>query len=182
VTGAGRLSFRPLTREDFGLVATWLDREHVARWWPDPHDPASLEAHYGGSIDGTDPTAMFVVLADGRPIGLVQRYRVQAYDDWQATLRTAGVEGASAGIDYLIGEPDLIGLGFGPRVIAALVEDVWASYPDLESITVAVQQENRRSWRALEKAGFSRVFAGMLDSEDPSDAGPSFLYALSRPG
>jgi aminoglycoside 6'-N-acetyltransferase len=182
VTEAGRLSFRPLRRDDFGLLGTWLDREHVARWWRDPHDPATLEAHYGPAIDGSDPTAMSVVLAAGRPVGLVQHYRVQDHAAWSRTLRSAGFGEPSAGIDYLIGEPDLIGIGLGPRIITALVDDVWATYPELARITVAVQQENRRSWRALEKSGFRRVFAGMIDSDDPGDAGPSYLYVMDRPG
>jgi aminoglycoside 6'-N-acetyltransferase len=46
---------------------------------------------------------------------------------------------------------------------------------------VAVQQENPASWRALEGAGFQRVWAGMLDSDDPSDQGPSYLYSMRRP-
>jgi aminoglycoside 6'-N-acetyltransferase len=174
------LVFRPLARDDFGLLRIWLDNEHVARWWPDPHDLGALEAHYGPAIDGADPTSMLIALADGRPVGMVQHYRLEDYPEWSRALRGAGRAGRSAGIDYLIGEPDLIGLGLGPQMIVALVEEVWASYPELDRITVAVQQENRRSWRALEKAGFERVYAGMIDSDDPSDAGPSYLYLLER--
>ena len=51
---------------------------------------------------------------------------------------------------------------------------------DIDRLAVAVQQANHRSWRALEKAGYDRVFAGMIDSDDPSDAGPSYLYVRLR--
>ena len=51
------------------------------------------------------------------------------------------------------------------------------AYPN---IVAAVQQGNRRSWRALEKAGFSRTWAGQLESDDPSDAGPSYVYVRAR--
>jgi aminoglycoside 6'-N-acetyltransferase len=178
------LGFRPLGREDFPLLELWLGREHVARWW-NPHERDGLEEHYGPSIDGTDPTTHFVVLVAGRPVGMVQHYRVEDYADWSHALGSAGVRGPCAGLDYLIGEPELIGIGLGPRMLALLVEDVWDSYPDLDRIAVAVQQANRRSWRALEKVGFERVYTGMIDSDDPSDAGPSYLYLLervSRPG
>lgn len=174
------LRFRRLGREDFGLLEIWLGREHVARWW-NPHEVEGLEEHYGPSIDGADPTVHFVVLAAERPVGMVQHYRVEDYADWSQALRSAGMGGPSAGFDYLIGEPELIGVGLGPRMLALLVEEVWDSYPELDRITVAVQQANRRSWRALEKVGFERVFAGMIDSDDPSDAGPSYLYLLERP-
>ena len=33
----------------------------------------------------------------------------------------------------------------------------------------------------LEKAGFRRVWAGELDSPDPSDDGPEYAYVLARP-
>jgi RimJ/RimL family protein N-acetyltransferase len=47
------------------------------------------------------------------------------------------------------------------------------------SVVTSVDQANRRSWRALEKIGFQRVWAGVLDSDDPSDKGPTFVYVRS---
>jgi aminoglycoside 6'-N-acetyltransferase len=66
-------------------------------------------------------------------------------------------------------------------MIAELVDGTWARYPDISAMVVAVQQGNPASWRALEGAGFERVWEGMLDSDDPSDEGPSFLYSMDRP-
>jgi aminoglycoside 6'-N-acetyltransferase len=43
------------------------------------------------------------------------------------------------------------------------------------------QTANYASRRAVEKAGFSLVLEAKLDSDDPSDAGPSAVYALPRP-
>ena len=53
-------------------------------------------------------------------------------------------------------------------------------YPGVGAVVVDVQQANRPSWRALEKAGFHRVFAGTIDSDDPSDAGPAYVYVRRR--
>jgi aminoglycoside 6'-N-acetyltransferase len=86
----------------------------------------------------------------------------------------------AAGIDYLIGEPDAVGVGIGPQVIAAFSAHTFATAHGIEEIVVGVQQANRRSWRALEKAGYTRVFAGMIESDDPSDAGPSYVYVRRR--
>ncbi len=46
---------------------------------------------------------------------------------------------------------------------------------------VDVDPANRRSWRALERLGFERVWEGDLDAEDPADAGPAVVYVLARP-
>ena len=55
-------------------------------------------------------------------------------------------------------------------------------YPDVRCVVAAPQQENVASWRALEKAGFTRAWSGVLDSDDPSDDGPAFVYRIDRGG
>ena len=42
------------------------------------------------------------------------------------------------------------------------------------------QQANVASWRALERAGYTRWWSGQLDSDDPGDAGPAHLYGIRR--
>ena len=49
----GRITFRRLTRDDFGLLARWLAEPHVHRWWF--HDPAAVERDFGPVADGTEP-------------------------------------------------------------------------------------------------------------------------------
>jgi aminoglycoside 6'-N-acetyltransferase len=114
-------------------------------------------------------------------IGMIQRYRIDDNPEWKQSLAVAGSPEAAAGIDYLIGEERLTGRGVGPEMISHFVEDTWRRYPDIRAIAVAVQQQNRRSWRALEKAGFERAWAGTIESDDPSDEGPSYVYTLPRP-
>ena len=75
------LSFRPLERSDFPLLQEWLAAPHVAVWWNEPHDPASIEAKYGARVDGKDPTHVFVIEQNETPIGWVQ---------WYSLLRQGG--------------------------------------------------------------------------------------------
>jgi aminoglycoside 6'-N-acetyltransferase len=84
------------------------------------------------------------------------------------------------GIDYLIGEPDLVGKGIGRRLIAQFVDASWERYPSTSRVVVALQQDNIGSWKALESVGFHRVWSGELMSPDPSDRGSSFIYVLNR--
>jgi aminoglycoside 6'-N-acetyltransferase len=160
----------------------------VARWWREPPDLAAVEAEYGPMIDGSDLTEGFVAVAEGLPFGFLQRYRLDENPDWQRAvsqaLADAGDEviGASAGIDYLIGDQTMTGRGWGRRMIAEFVDLAWERYPDITAVVVAVDQGNEPSWRALEGAAFHRVWAGLLDSDDPSDEGPSYLYVRRRPG
>ena len=175
------IGLRPLGRADFPLLSTWFAAPHVAPWWQEPSDPDGVEARYGPVVDGTDATEVHIVTLDGVPIGLVLRYRIAEEEAWRTTLAPTGAPLDAFGIDYLIGDSDRVGRGLGPRMLTALVAESWNRYPDCPACVVSVHQDNRRSWRALERVGFTRVWSGPLVSDDPSDAGPQAVYVLERP-
>ena len=172
----GEINFRPLGRADLARLSQWLAAPHVAAWWREDPELEAVEARYGPCIDGTDPTELFVVELDGRPVGMAQRYLVADYPSWSDALRL----GDAAGIDYLIGVEELTGMGLGGRIISEFTDLTFDRYRNVAQIAVAVQQANRASWRALEKAGYIRVFAGTIESTDPSNDGPSYVYTRLR--
>jgi len=176
-----QIRFRPLTRTDFPMLSAWLAQPHVAAWWREPSDPTAVAAQYGPCVDGHDPTQVFVAERRGTPVGLIQRYRMSDEDEWQRALAAADLPSAAVGIDYLVGAARDTGQGLGPALIDAFVADTFRSMDDIHTIVAAVQQDNRRSWRALEKAGFTRAWAGRIASTDPSDRGPSVVYVRTRP-
>ena len=175
------MQFESLRGSDLPMIAAWLSRPHVEQWWAEPSDLASIEENYRPLIDGSDATEGFVIVLDGRPIGFVQRYRIDDHPDWRASIQGALGRADGFGIDYLIGEPDLIHQGLGRRMISEFVDDSWKRYPTVDRAVVAVRRDNIASWKELEGSGFSRVWEGELDSKDPSDRGPSFIYVLIRP-
>ena len=159
-------------------VGRWRAAPHVARWFGDDHSPAELEAEYGAAIDGREPTELFIVELGGAPIGFLQRYLLADHPEWITTLQPAGSFATAAGIDYLIGDRDRTGRGVGTAMIGAFVALTWDRYPGVDCIVTDVDQDNRASWRALERNGFDRVWSGVLGAGHPS---PCFVYALPRP-
>ena len=157
-----------------------MSAPHVAPWWRDPSDPVSLEYEYGPVIDGADGTEAFIVELDREPIGFIQHYEIVQHRDWERALRTTGLEEPSVGIDYLIGPENRVGGGLGPAMIEQFVRATWSRYPTVSVIAVVIDQDNRRSWRALEKIGFQRAWTGHLVTDDPNENGPSFLYLMRR--
>jgi aminoglycoside 6'-N-acetyltransferase len=178
------LRLRPFGRPDLDLLCQWLSLPHVEQWWREPSDRAAVEARYGPAIDGADPTLLFVVELQGEPIGFAQSYLLRDNPDWALAITRSGagahVSADAASIDYFIGVEGLLGQGLGGELIELLVEDTWRRHADVSSVTASVAQENRRSWRALEKAGFDRVWTGEIVSNDPSDEGPSYMYVRQR--
>ena len=175
------ITFEPLRETDLPTLAAWLARPRVETWWREPSDLTSVAARYRPLLNGLDPTEGFLVLLDGRPIGFAQRYRIDDDLDWSFAVASALGDSSGVGIDYLIGEVEFTGRGFGRIMISAFVAGCWRRYPEAGRLVVSVQQGNIASYKALEACGFARVWSGELDTRDPSDQGASFLYVLCRP-
>jgi aminoglycoside 6'-N-acetyltransferase len=155
--------FRPLARSDFPLLRSWLAAPHVARWWNEPSDSASIEAKYGPRIDGTEPTHVFVVECANRAIGWAQWYR---WADYPEHAQKLGAPHDSAGIDLAIGELDSIGVGLGPSIICAFVSRFVFANSAVSVVVSDPEERNVRSLRAFAKAGFNVVKTVQLAGED----------------
>jgi aminoglycoside 6'-N-acetyltransferase len=170
------ITFRPIGHDDLPLVAHWLAQDFVQRWWQEPFDLPTVEAKYGPRVGGAGEAQVFIIELDGRPVGLIQRYRLGDHPEWEAALGIAD----GAGIDYFLGESDLIGRHLGSAAIGQFVPTVFEAYPEIEVVVAAPQQANIASWRALERAGFTRYWSGDLDSDEPGDEGPAHVYVNWR--
>ena len=164
-----------MRRQDFPLLSAWLAQPHVQSWWREEHDIAAIEARYGPSVDGVDPTECFVVDRNGEPVGFIQRYLFADNPEWQRALSVTGTPSNAAGIDYLIGDPADRGRGLGPAIIRAFVADVvFGRHREWTQAAATPLVANIASWRALEKAGFR--FVGVVPEKD----GPGRLMVADR--
>jgi aminoglycoside 6'-N-acetyltransferase len=178
-----QLTFRALTRADFAQLSEWLAEPEVKRWWNDDYTLPGIEKQFGPTIDGTDPTQVFVVLAGTEPVGLIQRYRLEDEPEFRPELAAiTEVPEHALSLDYFISASARRGQGLGPRMIAALVDDSWTHYADVTAVIVPVIVANRPSWRALEKAGFRRVGEGPMTPDNPIDPPDHVIYRIDRPG
>ena len=155
---------------DLRLVYEWLQRPHVKRWWRDRETYEEVVEHYLPSIEGTDPTDLYLALLDEQPISFVQTYLVSDYPDYAALI---GVGEGVAGVDLLIGDEELTGQGIGTEVLNRFVEEVVFSSPSTIGCVADPDVLNVASIRAFEKAGF-RVVKEFVDPEDGE------LHALVR--
>jgi aminoglycoside 6'-N-acetyltransferase len=176
------ITWRRVTERDFPLLRQWLEQLYVARWWN--HD-ASIEAvhrDYGPAARGEEPSEDFLAVLDERPVGLVQRCRLADYPEYRDELTSfIDVPADAMTIDYLIGEPDQVGHGLGPRLITSMITRIWSEHPEATCVIVPVVAANRASWRALEKAGLQRVGRGSIKPDNPIDDPMHYVYRIDRP-
>ena len=176
------VQLRPLRRADFPLLCRWSAEPLVAHWWNDPATPEAVEAQYGPSVDGVDPTAVYLGVHAGQAFGLVQVYAFADEPDSLAELSAVcQVPPGALSIDYLIGEPSARGRGLGTAMIAAAVARGFADHPGAADVLVPVVLGNEGSWRALRRAGATWYAEGELTPDNPVDPRAHVVHRFARP-
>jgi aminoglycoside 6'-N-acetyltransferase len=161
----GAYTFSRVAERDQPLLRTWLNADHVRRWWGDPgKELAEIMGALGEA--GVDP---YLVSLDARPIGYLQSYDPHA--EWGLGAYVDQPHG-TRGIDQFIGEADMVGLGHGPRFIAAMCERLFAA--GASRVITDPDPANRPAVRAYEKAGFRAL------EERITIDGPVVLMARDR--
>lgn len=159
---------RTLTRDDFGLLGTWLREPLVATWWHDDPDPEALERQYGPAIDGTDPAVLRIgelqVPGGGFAVGFVQWYRLADEPEYRAELAAVlPVPDDAWSLDYLVGAPAQRGRGVGSALVRAALDAIGPA-----PVIVAVHAENGASAGVLRGTGFRVVTAAELEPDNPA--------------
>ena len=162
MVGKSIISFRQLERSDFRLLQKWLAAPHVAVWWNERFDLASLEAKYGPAIDRNEPVHVYLIQGGGVPIGWIQWYR---WRDFPEHASQVGADPTSAGIDLAIGEVEMTGRGLGPAAIREFGTSCIFTHGDVGAIVADPSTRNTRSVSAFRKAGFNIVDTVQLVDE-----------------
>jgi aminoglycoside 6'-N-acetyltransferase len=164
------LRLRSLERCDFALVSDGLAAPHVSTWWRASPDPAAVRDKYERRVAGIEPVEVVVVEENDVAIGLIQRYRLADFPEWERNpewkraVEAGAVPRPSIGLDYLIGTESHVARGLGGQMITTFVASIWDRYPEAVAVVASVEDGYRRSWRSLEKAGFGRVWAGVTSA------------------
>lgn len=151
-------TFRPVTNDDLELLHRWLNDPGIVRWWEgDDVSWDGVVKTYGQPRD--DGTEHWLGLLDGREVGWIQCVPANS-NGWQAREWAAiGIDTATTGeIDYLVGDPSDRSRGVGSAMIDGFVREVvFADHPQWAVCAASPHVDNIASWRALERAGFTRV-------------------------
>src|SRR5258708_7151654 len=143
-TNGSAYTFRPATRQDLPLLQRWLRAPEVVPWWGDPEEQAALLRD-----DLDEPSmVMRIVCFEGRPFAYAQDYEVHAWPQPHLAHLPAG----SRAIDSFIGEPEMIGRGYGSAYLRLLAQQLRAQGAPV--VAIDPDQHNLRARRAYEKAGF----------------------------
>lgn len=178
---AQSITWRPVREQDFPLLADWLSRPHVHRYWHHDFSAEGVARDFGPGTRGEEAGEDLLVHLNGDAVALVQRSRIQDYaEEFDELAAIVDVPDGAITIDYLIADAERTGKGLGTAIIRAIVADIWTSYPEAPAIIVAVVAGNVGSWRALEKAGFRWIAEGDIAPDNPIDPPRHVVLRIDR--
>lgn len=138
-----------------GLLAQWLNREHVRESWGEP------AANLATILALTPPAGCALIAADGALVGFVQWQPMAARDLLASGINAPDDE--TIDIDIFIGEADYLGRGIGPAALELLMKQI-KEEGAAKRATLFTGVENERALRAYAKAGF-QVKSNYMDAE-----------------
>jgi aminoglycoside 6'-N-acetyltransferase len=150
-------------KADLPLLECWLRRPHVMKWWG--AQDASALAQRSRETDA-------VVTSHGEPVGYLCWQTLSASERAEAGL--TDLPDDLVDIDILIGEPEFLGRGVGPRALVLLLAKLRREGVGFAGLGTSAS--NRAALRAFEKAGF-RPFR---DFEDPEFGPCTYMVAQLR--
>ncbi len=154
------------------MICDWRNRPHMRFYQKAPLSLDDAYARLMPRIRGEDDCLAHVASLNGRPFGYVQCYLIMDSPDY---AREIGVSDG-VGLDYFIGEPELIGRGLGRAMLAAYLREVaFPSFPHEQRCIVCYETENLASGGVLASLGFRR------ERELIEGGVPSTVMVLERP-
>lgn len=141
------ITTRPMVAADLELFKKWLHTSHIAKWY---HDPLAWITEIEQQCETFHWIHHYMVEHDNRPIGFCQYYACADSDEPWAGYTAMG---GSYSIDYMIGETDCVGKGFGKKIVLVLIEKI-KMHSDAKRIVVQPEMENQASCGVLLSCGF----------------------------
>ncbi|KQY59507.1 hypothetical protein ASD11_08070 [Aeromicrobium sp. Root495] len=136
----------------------------MLRWFADlvPDLDTALQ-RYGPHLEGRTAVRLWVALLDEAPVGFFQHFPVASDDDIAVKVQ----DPRAVAFDYLLGEPSLLGRGWGSVMVETFCREVLVPRcPDAPRFVALADARNRRSLRVLRRCGFSQGLWIQLPTSD----------------
>lgn len=164
MSGPDAYDFRRAGIADLPRLGHWLAAPHVAAWWGDSvAELALVRQTIREAAGGQSATHPYIVSYEGRPMAYIQVWQADQWSEYDDQPE------GTKGLDQLIGPPDMLGAGHGPRFIALMTERLFEA--GVPRVIIDPAAENDRAIKAYAKAGFRSC------GTRPTREGPVVLMA-----
>jgi aminoglycoside 6'-N-acetyltransferase len=139
------VTLTPFSSTEIALLRRWLAAPHVAAWYLDPED------HVAWAANPPPNGERAVIAVEERAVGYIRWQTVS-----REVLDSVGLQEIPAGsvdVDILIGEPEFVGRGIGPKALLVLLSKL-RQRRDIPMVGLSLSVQNLSAQRAYTKAGF----------------------------
>jgi RimJ/RimL family protein N-acetyltransferase len=145
-----KIYLRKFNDSDIELLKTWLNKPYIKKWYDPIHEWLEEIENRENEFAWLHH---FIVMYGEEAIGFCQYYDCfdsKEYEDWNG--RVFDVPGEIYTIDYLIGDENYIGKGYGKELIKLLNETVFSV--GAKEIIVDPDKKNEASNGVLKASGY----------------------------
>lgn len=146
------MKMREFTLKDIDMMRMWLEQDYIQKFWGDPQDWINEITE---NINA-DWVKYFIVECNN-PIGFLQYYETDKAPQGDWSNEPIG----TVGIDYLIGDIDYIGKGYGSKIVRLLVDFI-KTKNEYAYIVADPVSENLSSIKVLVSNGFKQNSNGLF--------------------
>lgn len=144
-----KISLRPFQDTDVAMFTSWLQKDYILKWYQDPEDWLT---EINGRHDEYAWIHHFIVMDNKISIGFCQYYdcyNAKDLENWYTVNR----RGDMCSIDYLIGNEEYLGKGYGKEIVRVLTGHIKDTETTRE-IVVQPDQDNNASKGVLLANGY----------------------------
>lgn len=145
------MKIREFALEDLNRMRVWLEQDYIQKFWGNPQDWINEITE-----NITADWVKYFIVEGEKPIGFLQYYETDKAPQGEWSDEPIG----TVGIDYLIGEKEYLGKGFGSKIIC-LLADFIKSKNEYDFIIADPIVENVSSIKVLENNGFKEKAHGL---------------------
>ncbi len=146
------MKIREFKPEDLNIMRVWLEQDYIQKFWGNPQDWIK-EISENISTDWVK----YLILECDTPIGFLQYYETDKAPQGEWSDEPIG----TVGIDYLIGNIEFLGKGYGSKIVHLLVDFI-KSKNEYDYIVADPDAENVASVKVLENNGFNQNSNGLF--------------------
>ena len=144
-----KIALREINHTDIDLLTKWLKKDYILKWYHNTDDWLKEIKGQNGEFHWIHH---FIVMERETPVGFCQYY--DCYDagdmeSWYDVTKRAEV----FSIDYLIGDENYLGKGYGKAIVGLLTQTVWQN-EHANQIIVQPDRDNHASNHVLMANGY----------------------------
>ena len=179
---AADITFERARIEHLETILKWLGEPHVQEFWDNTqgHKDDILNFMNGRQQPSTYAEGRyiyFLALQDQQPYALLMMIEESEDEDiGEAKLSNLSEAGTTYGLDYMIGNTDYLGKGYGADTLSQFVDYVRSAI-DTEADTFLIDPatDNPRAKHVFMKAGFEHVIDFIMPGDVSSAGYPHHL-------